>query len=99
MPKLTKTQIADKIAQYSALQDSIKSLQAEANDLKDELKETLDLGEYEVNSGKELYLVTFVASSNQSIDKARLTSEMGVEFVLKFTKTTAFSKLTVKQIA
>ncbi len=99
MTKLSKSQLAEKISEYAHIQESIKSLQAEATDLKEEIKDSLEIGEYDVSNHEEHFIVTFTTSSNQSLDKAKLTEDMGIEFVLKYTKTTAFSKLTIKQVA
>ena len=99
MTKLSKSQLANKISEYAHLQDKIKALKDEAEELKEQIKDNLEIGEYGVSNHDEHFIVNFTTSSNQSLDKAKLTEDMGIEFVLKYTKTTAFTKLTIKQVA
>lgn len=99
MTKQVKIHLKGKLAELARLQDEIKALQEEAEELKEQIKQELPLGDYEFRLEGQKYLVKFETGTNISLDKARLITDFGATIIDKYTKTTAFTKLTIKHSA
>ncbi len=85
-----------KLAKLAQLQDEIKALQEEAEELKEEIKDELPLGDYDYRFEGQKYLIHFETGSNCSLDKVRLIADFGAKIIDKYTKTSTFTKLTIK---
>ena len=97
--KQVKIQLKSKLAELARLQDEIKSLQEQADELKEELKESLEIGEYEFRLDGQKYFVSLDTGYNVTLDKIRLQADFGKDVIAKYTKSTSYTKLTIKHSA
>lgn len=96
--KLSQAKIADKVARLHELNKQIKALQDEANEIKDELKDTLSIGGFDVSVGSDKYSVAVIESANYSLDKERLIEDFGANTINKYTRVTPFIKIRITQV-
>jgi hypothetical protein len=75
--------------------DQIKLLQKQEEQIKFELKKCFPVGARTLDLPTSLVLLESCMRSG--LDKDKLLDEMGVPFVLKYTKTTEYEKLSVKR--
>ena len=91
--------IASNVARIAELNTQIKVLADEMESLKNELKEDLEAGSYEIQYGNEKFLISLDFCVNTSVDKSKLVKEFGVEWLEKYMKSTPYQKLTIKKVA
>lgn len=75
--------------------DQIKLLQKQEEQIKFELKKCFPVGARTLDLPTSLVLLK--PCSRSGLDKDKLTDEMGAQFVLKYTKTTEYEKLSVER--
>lgn len=92
-----KTQAKDKISMVERLAtiiDERKSLEKEEKELKTSIKGLMG-DESILEAGNHVVIIGH--RSRQDIDKTKLTAEMGMPFVLKYTKVTEYEIVEVKE--
>lgn len=96
MKKTRSKEVTEKAARWFTLKKKYKDLSSEIDELKDFFR--AKIGDDEALKCGD-YVVVTTPGLATSIDRELLTEDLGIEKVLKYTKSTPFTKIDVKKEA